>query len=46
MSLKKNIENAFLKTIGYDDIEDRESKSLMKEKYVHLTEIPELLFCI
>ena len=32
MSLKKNIENAFLKTIGYDDIEDRESKSLMKEK--------------
>ena len=32
MSLKKNIENAFLKTIGYDDIEDRESKSQMKKK--------------
>ena len=32
MSLKKNIENAFLKTIGYDDIEDRESRSQMKEK--------------
>ena len=32
MSLKKNIENAFLKTIGYDDIEDVDSRKSMKQK--------------
>ncbi len=32
MSLKKDIENAFLKTIGYDEIEDLDSKKNMKKK--------------
>jgi hypothetical protein len=32
MSLKKNIENAFLKTIDYDSVDDTESKKIMKKK--------------
>ena len=32
MSLKKNIENAFLNTIGYDQIDDMEARKNMKQK--------------
>tara|TARA_Y100000004_G_C8884650_1_gene399143 strand:- start:508 stop:1005 length:498 start_codon:yes stop_codon:yes gene_type:complete len=32
MSLRKDIENAFLKTMEYDNIEDRDARKKMKEK--------------
>ena len=37
MSLSKNIENAFLKSMGYNDIEDKELKQTMKENAENLS---------